>query len=185
MKKTIQAVMTLSLIFGARAAMAQSALSQLVGLANVEVSPLAKQFQSLQDGVQNRPLMIPQHPQDVLEGCMALDAKALSLVAWTLPQAVGQIQACLNKTYAPRPNERRIYSVTAEAARFGVRMCPAAAGQLSCQAIMEVEGIKITVNGKILTGDAVLANLNYSLQKRGEKLLGFNAVLENKAEILH
>ena len=185
MKKMIQIAMTLSLICGASAAMAQSALSQLAGQAGVEAAPLMGQLKAFQEGAQNRPLMIPRQPKDVLGSCAAVDAKAFSLVGWTLPQAVGQIQACLNKTYAVE-GARRAYSVTAAAGRFGVRACPeAAAGQMTCQAIMEVEGIQITVNGKILTGDSVLMDLNYSISKRGGKLLGWHAELDNKAEILH
>lgn len=183
MKKTIQTILSISLIFGATHAMAQSALSQLAGQAGVEVSPLAKQFQALQESVQNRPLMIPRQPKDVLENCMAIDAKALSLVEWTLPQAVGQIQSCVNHVYAE--GSGRGYAVSVSAARFGVRLCPeATAGRLSCQAIEEVEGIQITVEGRILTGDPVLSDLNYSLQKRGGKLLGYHAVVNDKAEIV-
>lgn len=186
MKKMIQVVMTLSLICGASAAMAQSAISELAVQAGVDAAPLAQQFRSFQDGTQNAPLMIPRNPKDALSGCMAIDAKALSLVAWTLPQAVGQIQSCLNKVYADGDAQPRGYTVTASAARFSVRACPeAAAGQMACEAIMEVEGIKITVSGKILTGDSVLMDLNYSLRQRGSKLLGFHAVIDNKVEILH
>jgi hypothetical protein len=186
MKKMIQVVMTLSLLCGASAAMAQSAISQLAVQAGMDAAPLAQQFRSFQDSTQNKPLMIPRNPKDVLGGCMAIDAKALSLVAWTLPQAVGQIQSCLNKTFVDGDAQPRGYTVTAEAARFGVRACPEAqAGQMACQAFMEVEGIKITVSGKILTGDSVLMDLNYSLQKRAAMLLGYHAVLDNKVEIQH
>ena len=184
MKKTLQAVMTLSLIFGATAAMAQSALSQLAGQAGVDGAALSQQLRSFQESTQNRPLMIPRQPKDILDGCMALDAKPLSLVAWTLPQAVGQIQSCLNKTYTTGNGQRRAYFVNVEAARLTVRVCPAAApGQFSCQAFEEVDGLQITVSGKILTGDPVLSDLNYSLQKRSAKLLGYHAAVENKAEI--
>lgn len=184
MKKTIQTILTISLIFGAAAAKAESALSQLAGQAGIEAAPLAQQFRSFQESTENRPLMIPRQPKDILDGCMALDAKPLSLVAWTLPQAVGQIQSCLNKTYTEGNGRRRAYFVNVEAARLTVRVCPQAKpGQLSCQAFEEVDGLQITVSGKILTGDPVLSDLNYSLQKRGAKLLGYHAAVENKAEI--
>ena len=185
MKKMIQAVMTLTLICGSSAAMAQSALSQLGGLAEVDAGPLISQIKAFQTGAQNRPLMIPREPKDALAGCMALEAKPLSLVAWTLPQAVGQIQSCLNNAFAAE-SIKRSYSVTAKAAEFTVRACPQAApGHVACQAFKDVEGIQITVSGKVLTGDSVLSDLNFSLQKRGGKLLGWYAELDNKAEILH
>ncbi len=70
----------------------------------------------------------------------------------------------------------------AQAARFGSRACPNG-GAATCRAIIEVIGIKITVTGHIMTGDSVLLDLNGSLARRDNKLMGFEATIDNQADI--
>ena len=165
MKKTITlALCAMSL---STAALAQTALQQLKFQAGESAVAAASQIETVTGApVASQPLMIPRDAKDVLGACQTIDAKAFSLVAWTLPQAVDEVQACLNKTYGSKPGARRAYSVTATAARF-----------------QEVAGIKISVAGRILTGDSVLMDLSYSLQKRAGKVMGYQAILDSQAAV--
>ncbi|MBI3553230.1 MAG: hypothetical protein HY077_12110 [Elusimicrobia bacterium] len=188
MNKTMK--MTLIALCGALispAVMAQTALSALKLQAGDEAVAASARVEAVHGAVLDggRIVTLPAVAKDVFAQCQAVDAKAMSLVAWTLPQAVGAMQNCLDKTYNQHPFARRIYFVTAKAGRFGVPMCPSAPGMMSCQGIMEVQGIVITVSGKILTGDSVLMDLNYSLKKRSGLLLGWHTSLDNQAVILH
>ncbi|MBI3553231.1 MAG: hypothetical protein HY077_12115 [Elusimicrobia bacterium] len=117
--------------------------------------------------------------KDVLAQCADLDV--LNVRGWTLPEAVAHTQSCLDKTYFQHPFARRIYFVSAQAARFGVRACPENAPR-TCNAIMLVAGVKITVSGRVPAGDSVLSDIGYSLEKRHGKLYGFHAILDNKTE---
>lgn len=181
MKKTTTfaaALIALTLTLASRPAAAATALQQLGQEAGIDVAPLARRMTSVRAlAAASAPLMIPRRSQDVFEGCSALEAR--SLKAWTPAQAALLVQTCLNHAYAADG----AYSVRAEAARFGTRVCPEQAGRLSCQAIVEVVGIKITVSGVILTGDSVLLDLNASLARRGGKLLGFPAIVDNEARV--
>lgn len=179
MKKMI-ATMFLALI--PAAAGAETALEQLGRASGVDVKPMMMQVKELSQMVE-RP-SIPRGPQDVLADCSIIDAKTFR--AYSLPEAAKVLNGCLSEAYASGPRTRRAYTVSARQGRFGVRLCPEArdAGSFSCQAIVEVEGLIITVDGQILTGDPVLENLQYSVQKRGGKLLGFSATVDNKAAIL-
>ena len=180
--KNVIALLVLALV--PSAAFGQTALEQLGRAAGVDVKPIVMQVKDLQS-MTGRPLMIPRNPQDVLKGCSAIDAKTFR--AYSLDEAAGVLNGCLDTLYSQNdPRTRRAYTVQAHKGRFGARSCPdAQAGQTaSCGAIMEVEGLVITVDGRILTGDAVLMNLNFSIQQRGGKLLGFFATVDNKAAIL-
>ncbi|MDE2143649.1 MAG: hypothetical protein KGL74_12640, partial [Elusimicrobia bacterium] len=163
----VAALIALTLTLASRPAMAATALQQLGQEAGIDAAPLAQQLKAVRAlAAVSAPLMIPRRSKDVFEGCSALEAR--SLKAWTPAQAALLVQTCLNHVYAADG----AYSVHAQAARFGQRVCPDSAGQLSCQAIVEVVGIKITVSGVVLTGDSVLLDLNGSLTQRGGKLLG-------------
>ena len=97
--------------------------------------------------------------KDVLANCSALDAK--SFLPWNVNQASLMVQTCLNHAYPADGG----YRVTAQPARFA-----------------EVIGIKITVTGRILASDTVLGDLKSTLDKRGDKLMGFETTLENTAD---
>ena len=184
MNKTMKcaaAVIVMTLV--SSAAMAETAFEQLGRLAGANVSPISKHIDEAKLAAQNENLTIPRFATDVLESCPAFEARPF--VAWTLPQAVAQTQECLDNTFNQRPNARRMYTVTAHAGKFAVRLCPQTEGTFSCQAIAEVEGVILTISGKIMLGDGVLHNLNFSLDKRKGLLLGWHAMLDNKAEILH
>jgi hypothetical protein len=162
-------------------ARAATALQQLGREAGVDAAPLASRMTSLRAlAAAETPLMvpmIPRHGKDVLVGCSALEVRSLMIP--NAKQAALLIQTCLNHAYAADGD----YTVTASAARFGARVCPEKAGAMSCQAIEEVVGIKITVSGVILDGDPVLLDLAATLAGRNGLLLGFRAVLDNEAEI--
>jgi hypothetical protein len=165
-----------SLAFSAPAA--ASALQDLGAQAGVDVAPLAQSLKAARAfSAAEAPLMIPRRGKDVFEGCSAMDVK--TFVALNPKQAALLVQTCLNHAYAA---DGRL-SVRASAERFGSRACPENAGRMSCRAIVEVVGIKITVSGVLMTGDSVLLDLNSSLDSRGGKLLGFPAIVDNQAEI--
>ena len=111
---------------------------------------------------------IPQEPTDVLAGCPQLTASG----PVAMPQAIGILQVCLDQRYAQRP-----YTVKVQAGRFSVPLCPSRAGAPHCQAMEEVEGLVITVNGRVLMGDPVLMDLRHSLDKREGKVLAWHAAL--------
>ena len=178
--KISKALAGLMVVMACSPVMAQTALQQLGTQAGVDMAPLMAQMKLTRDIHANgEPLTIPRFPKDVFTACTELDAKPF--VAWTTKQAAQMVQSCLDRSYGP---SAKTYAVTAKVARFGVKACPDRAGMLSCQAIIEVEGIEITVSGKIMTGNSVLSDLNFSLQKREGKLVGFHAVLDDKAVIV-
>lgn len=170
----------LSLLLACSPAMAQTALQDLGAAAGTDVAPIVARMKTVRDiAAAQGPLTIPRFQKDVFESCTELEAKPF--VAWNVKEAVQLIQTCLGRSYR---TEGSTYKVEARVARFDVPACPAKAGALSCQAIIEVEGIAITVSGRIMTGNAVLSDLNYSLNKREGKLLGFHATLDSKAVIV-
>jgi len=178
--------MTVIAICGAflsSAAMAQSALQQLKFQAGDDAVAASAEIPTVHTAVLpgGGLVTLPLNAKDVFTQCQAVDSKAMSLVAWTLPQAVGVMQHCLDKSYS---EEGRGYTVTAKAAKFFVPLCAPAPGRMACQAMTEVDGIQITVEGQILTGDSVLMDLNFSLKQRDGKILGFRAAVDNQAAIL-
>jgi hypothetical protein len=184
MKKTltiVSALMGLTLTLASRPAMAATALQQLGQEAGIDAAPLAQQFAAVRaasaEAASEAPLSIPRRPKDVFDGCAAMEAK--SFAPWTPAQAALLVQTCLNHAYAADG----AYSVRAQAARFSQRVCPETAGAFSCQAFVEVMGIKITVSGNIMTGDSVLLDLDGSLKLHGGKLMGFPVIVENQASI--
>jgi hypothetical protein len=162
-------------------AMAQTALQDLGAASGADMAPIMSAMKLTRDmSAAQGPLTIPRFPKDVLEKCDALEAKPF--VAWNVKQASLMIQTCLNHTYT---TDGAAYKVEARAGRFAVKACPGTTDAASCRAIIEVEGIVIAVSGRIMTGNAVLSDLNYSINKRGGKLLGFYATLDDKAVIVH
>ena len=183
MKKntTVNILTGIILALAATGASAQ-ALMQLGAEAGNDTVALAQQLKDVRsmDAGSSTVVMpiasLPQHSKDVFSACDVLTAK--SFVAWNVTQAALMVQTCLNHAYAADGD----YRVTAEAARFGSRACPNGEAA-TCRAIIEVVGIKITVSGSILTGNSVLFDLNGSLQQRGNKLMGFETLVVNQAEI--
>ena len=177
---TISILTGIILALAATGAKAQSALTQLGAEAGNDTVALAQQLKDVRsmDAGQSPVVSLPRHAKDIFENCSALEAK--SFVAWNVSQAAIMVQTCLNHAYAADGQ----YRVTAKAARFGSRACPNG-GAATCRAIIEVVGIKITVSGRIMTGDSVLLDLNGSLTQRDNKLMGFETTVENQAEILH
>lgn len=84
--------------------------------------------------------------------------EAKPIVAWNTTQAALLVQTCLNHAYT---TDGSTYRVQAHIARFSVPSCPARTGALSCLSLIEVDGILITVSGRIMTGNSVLSDLNY------------------------
>lgn len=179
MKMTLKAPLTiLALALTSGPAMAATALQQLGQEAGIDAAPLVQQMKAVRTlAAAEAPLMIPRRGKDVFEGCSAFDVR--TLMPLNAKQAALLVQTCLNHAYAADGR----YAVRASAERFGTRVCPEKTGAMTCQAIVEVVGIKITVTGSILTGDPVLLDLNSTLETRGGKLLGFPAVVDNRAEI--
>lgn len=175
--KTVIILTGIILALAATGAKAQSALTQLGAEAGNDTVALAQQLKDVRamDAGPAPVVSIPQRANDIFDNCGVLDAK--SFVAWNVTQAALMVQTCLNHAYAADGQ----YRVTASAARFGSRACPT--GPASCRAIIEVVGIKITVSGHVLTGDSVLLDLNGSLSRRNNKLLGFEATVDNQADI--
>ena len=177
--KTVIILTGIILALAATGAKAQSALTQLGAEAGNDTVALASQFKDMRamDAGSSEVVGLPRHAKDVFSSCEVLEAK--SFLPWNVSQAALMVQTCLNHAYAADG----AYRVTAQAARFGSRACPNNAGA-SCRAIIEVVGIKITVQGQIMTGDSVLLDLNSSLTQRNNKLLGFETTVENQAAIL-
>lgn len=168
----------LALVPASVPASAAPALQQLGQEAGVDAAPLIQKMQDVRSlAAAQAALMIPRRGKDVFSGCSALDVK--TLLPMNPKQAALLVQTCLNHAYAADG----AYSVRASAERFGARVCPEKAGAMTCQAIVEVVGIKITVTGVVSAGDPVLLDLDSSLELHGGKLLGFPAIVDNQAEI--
>lgn len=182
MKAMSKAVLTgIVLALAAGAAKAETALQQLAREAGADAAPIAARMGAAREAAApGGPLGIPRFPKDAFDGCTALDSRPI--MPWTPAQAALMVQTCINHAYTADGSG---YLVKAEAARFGVRACPPEKdGQMSCQAIREVVGVRITVTGSIKTGDSVLMDLNYAVSKRGAKLMGFDAIVVDDAEVL-
>ncbi|MFI5345512.1 MAG: hypothetical protein ACHQ51_03975 [Elusimicrobiota bacterium] len=174
----VSALMGLTLTLASRPAMAATALQQLGQEAGIDTAAIAQQMKTVHAlSLAAAPLMIPRHSKDVFEGCSALEERPLQ--PWTPAQAALLVQTCLNHAYAADGR----YTVRAQATRFSKRVCPQNDAMMTCQAIVEVIGIKITVAGTIMTGDSVLLDLDGTLKQREGKLLGFPATLDNQAQI--
>ena len=173
------ALMGLTLTLASSPAMAATALQQLGQEAGIDTAVIAQQMKAVRASAADAKasLMIPRRDKDVFEDCSALEERPFQ--PWTPAQAALLVQTCLNHAYAADGR----YSVRAQAARFSQRVCPETAGMMTCQALVEVVGIKITVSGNILTGDTVLLDLNGTLKRRGGKLLGFPATVDNQAQL--
>jgi len=145
---------------GARAR-AQTALQQLKLQAGEQAVAASAQLPAPRAAVAARIAApaLAMKATDVFAQCQMFEAQAFSQVSWTLPQAAQVTQFCLNKSYNRTPG----FSVSASAT-------PA--------------GLTITVSGGIMTGDSVLMDLGYSLGKRGGKLLGYSATLDERASVL-
>jgi len=176
-RKAVLAGLALTLL--APAVRAQTAIRELAAAAGVEAAPMVEHLKAAKAAPQRPPLTIPLHGKDVLQGCSALDVK--NIMPMTAKQGALLVQTCLNHDYPADGS----FTVAAEAARFGVRACPESTdpNRMACQAFMEVEGIKITVNGTLAMGNPVLVDLNFSLNQRRGKLLGLYAIVENKAAL--
>lgn len=177
--KTVIILTGIILALAATGAKAQSALTQLGAEAGNDTVALAQQFKDMRamDAGSSQVVGLPRRAKDVFSSCDVLEAK--SFMPWNVSQAAIMVQTCLNHAYAADG----AYRVVAEAARFGSRARPNDAGA-SCRAIIEVVGIKISVQGEVMAGDSVLLDLNASLAQRNNKLLGFEATIENQAAIL-
>lgn len=153
-------VVVVSSLIGARAK-AQTALQQLKAQAGEAAVAAAVQAPVAGHAVaaQALPPALAPRATDVFARCQVFTAKAFSEVQWTLPQAAQVTQFCLNKSFQDSPD----YSVTASASQTG---------------------ITITVAGQVLAGDPVLADLGYSLSRRGGKLLGYGAALQSRVDVL-
>lgn len=170
----------LILALAAGGAMAQqTALQQLGAEAGDDTVAIAQEFKNARamDVLPAPVASLPEHAKDVFSSCGVLDAK--SFMPWNVEQAAVIVQTCLNHAYAADSD----YHVEARAARFGARACPE--GPRSCKAVMEVVGIKITVSGRIMTGESVLMDLNSSLEQRGNKLMGFEATIDDQTNIVN
>ncbi|HEX4048253.1 MAG TPA: hypothetical protein VH309_10485 [Elusimicrobiota bacterium] len=177
---TAQILTGLILALAAGGAMAQqTALQQLGAAAGDDTVAIAQEFKTVRamDAVPSPVVGLPEHAKDVFSSCDAIDAKAF--MPWNVEQAAIIVQTCLNHAYASDGG----YHVEAHAARFGARACPE--GPRTCKAVMEVVGIQITVTGRIMTGESVLFDLNSSLEQRGNMLMGFQAAIDNQANILN
>lgn len=181
-KNTTVTILTGILLALGTGAMAQSALQQLGAEAGDDTVALAQQFKDVR-AMNAGPAPVIDAPaadierssKDVFENCGAFEAK--SFAPWNVSQAAILVQTCLNHDYAADGD----YQVTAQVARFGSRACPE--GPRSCKAVMEVVGLKLVVTGRIMDGNPVLLDLNSSLEQRGGKLMGFEAIVDNEAEI--
>jgi hypothetical protein len=121
--------------------------------------------------------------RDLFARCSDVDA--LALRAWSLPEAVARTQSCLDKTFNQHPLARRIYFVTAAAASFGVPVCGnPAPGAMTCDAIVEVQGVQITVSGRVPADDTAVSDLGYSLRQRNGMLYGYHAAIDDQAGVM-
>lgn len=156
---------------------AQTAIRELAAAAGVEAAPMIEHLKASRD-IHSTALTLPRGGQDVLNGCSALDAKLIAPM--NTRTAALLVQTCLNNRYRADGS----YFVEAQVATISVRACPPGPG-LQCMAMRDVEGIRIVVTGSIMTGDSVLLDLNATLSQRQNKLLGFDAVVDNHATILN
>ena len=177
---TVNLLTGILLALASTGAIAQTALQQLGAEAGNDTVAIARDFKTLRAMDAGQPAVVgaARHGKDAFDSCASIES--MPIVAWNAAQAAIMLQTCLNHAY-PADGE---YQVRAQAARFGSRACPAGSGAAAtCRAIIEVVGIKIVVTGQIPAGDDVIADLNASMQKRGGKLLGFEAILDNQADI--
>ncbi|NNN06103.1 MAG: hypothetical protein HKL90_09415 [Elusimicrobia bacterium] len=168
-KKSLLSAATAAVLL-ASAARAQTALQQLAAQSGVDAAPLAatQNAARLESSRSTEGSEIPA--RDVFAGCPALGDSAV--IPANAKQAAIFLQTCLNHVYP----QSGAYQVQAQAARFGVRACPPG-GAASCGAIIEVDGIELSVSGTVPDGDPVLFDLGYSLSRRSGRLLGFPAIV--------
>jgi hypothetical protein len=178
---TIHLLTGLLLALASSGAMAQTALQQLGAEAGSDTVSIARDLKAMRamDAGPATVIGAARRPsKDAFDSCASIEA--VPIMAWNASQAAIMVQTCLNHAY-PADGD---YQVRAQAARFGSRACPAGSGPAAtCRAIIEVVGIKIVVTGAIPSGDPVLEDLTASMQKRGGKLLGFEAIIDNQAEV--
>lgn len=149
---------------------AQTALQQLAAQSGVDAAPLAATLRAARLE-SSRPADVSALPvRDVLAGCPALSDSAV--IPANAKQAALFLQTCLNHVYP----QNGAYQVQAQAARFGLRACTPG-GFASCGAIVEVDGIELSVSGTVPDGDPVLSDLGYALSRRDGRLLGFPAII--------
>lgn len=137
---------------------AQTAIRELADAAGVDAAPMVEHLKiSRRHRFAADRLAIPREGKDVLDGCVALDAKTIQPM--NPKTAAVLVQTCLNNRY----RHDGTYLVQAQAEGVVVR---------------------IVITGRIATGDPVLLDLGTTLAKREYRLLGFDAVLDNRAAIL-
>ena len=169
-----------AVVLAASPTLAQSALEQLGRQAGEDAAPLARRLKDARAaGAAVSPAGVPRSFNDVFDICGVLGAEPAA--PWNVRQAALLIQTCLNHSYT---QDDATYFVEARAGRFSVPDCPDEDDGRPCRATAEVEGIRITVLGRLLTGNPVLGDLNYSLAKRGGKLLGFYALVDDQTRPL-
>ncbi len=149
---------------------AQTALQQLAAQSGVDAAPLTATWSAarLESSRVAEDTEIPA--RDVFAGCPALGESAVAPA--NSKQAAIFLQTCLNHLYP----QNGAYQVQAQAARFGVRAC-APGGFASCGALVEVDGIELSVHGTVPNGDPVLLDLGYTLSRRDGRLLGFPSII--------
>lgn len=137
---------------------AQIAIRELAAAAGTDAAPLVEHLKISRGRrfVADR-VALPRQGKDVLDGCVALDATTIQPM--NVKTAAVLVQTCLNNRYR-------------------------ADGAYLVQAQAEGEVLRIVVSGHIRTGDPVLLDLGTTLSKREYRLLGFDAVLDNRAAIL-
>lgn len=137
---------------------AQIAIRELAAAAGTDAAPLIEHLKISRGRrfIADR-VALPRQGKDVLDGCVALDATTIQPM--NVKTAAVLVQTCLNNRYR-------------------------ADGTYLVQAKADEAALRIVVTGQIATGDSVLLDLNSTLSKRQNMLLGFEATLDNRAAIL-
>ncbi|MBI3565953.1 MAG: hypothetical protein HY079_12205, partial [Elusimicrobia bacterium] len=126
---------------------AQIAIRELAAAAGTDAAPLVEHLKISRGRrfVADR-VALPRQGKDVLDGCVALDATTIQPM--NVKTAAVLVQTCLNNRYR-------------------------ADGTYLVQAKADEAALRIVVTGSIMTGDSVLLDLNSTLAKRQNMLLGF------------
>ncbi len=154
---------------------AQTAIRELAAAAGVDAAPMVEHLKVARE-MSPRPTALRRGGLDILQGCSALDAKLIAPM--NTRTAALLVQTCLNNRY----RQDGAYAVRAQAATVSVPACPPGPG-LQCEAMKDVDGIRIVVTGTLMTGDSVLLDLDATLTRRRNTLLGFAAVVDNQASV--
>jgi len=116
-----------------------------------------------------------QSANDVLKACPEIDAATFA--RRPLPQAVGSVQACLDRIYGAWMGPDFFIEVRAALLMGGE--CPGDRGMVRCASLSEMPGILIGVRGRSSAAERAVSELRFAVAvERSGKIEDWNASVE-------